>query len=360
MPSAESNPNDPGVAKERRTRAGASRERWWHHLVAYALLFVFWFFRVLPSFVAFAIADLLAVFLVIFTWFHERRVGPKGRGMFRNQQIVFREAWSPRLGRRLLWRWARHMTSLLVVFARLPKIQPDSFEKYVNVDEIPKLFGLDRTDGLIMVTGHMGVWEMTGHLAAVYDLDVHSVARPLGIPAVDHVINRNRGTAGQRIIAKDGALRKIRRALANGCAVGLVADEMNPQNPVFVPFLGTKAAMNPTAAKIHLATRAPILIGTVHLVSRRGPRFRLHLWEAIEWREHEDPDAAVMEISERINHAYSRAVLSYPEQWLWGSRRFQVRPPEEALGPDGLPPRAHGLDRYPPGPGCTHEWNSWC
>ena len=36
----------------------------------------------------------------------------------------------------------------------------------------------------------------------------------------------------------------------------------------------------------------------------------------------------------------SRAILAYPEQWFWGSRRFLTRPPGEAPGPDGLPPRA--------------------
>ncbi len=45
-------------------------------------------------------------------------------------------------------------------------------------------------------------------------------------------------------------------------------------------------------------------------------------------------------LSIAINEALSSAILSRPEQWLWGSRRFFTRPPGEVPGPDGLPPPA--------------------
>jgi lauroyl/myristoyl acyltransferase len=54
----------------------------------------------------------------------------------------------------------------------------------------------------------------------------------------------------------------------------------------------------------------------------------------------DDEQADLEDVTAAINRALTASVFAYPEQWLWGSRRFLTRPPDEMTGPDGLPPRA--------------------
>ncbi len=326
----------------RRSQEGV--ERWWHVPAANVLQLSLWTLRVVPAWVAYRVADVLAVLLIGYTLVHERKVGPQGRGLFRNQKIVFRDAWTPRFGRRLLVGWARHMTNLLVDFARMPLVTRKSVHRLVNVDEMFRMTSVERTVGSFCVTGHIGVWELSGFVPPLFGFPNHSVARPSGIPAVDAVITRYRTLGGQQIIKKHGALRRLRRVLAQNEVAGLVADEMNPQNPIFVPFLGTTAAMNSTLAKMHLVTKAPIVVATVHRQKGRRTRYRYRVWTVIRWQPFDDEETAVLRVSRLVNDAYSRAVLEYPEQWLWASRRFHVRPPGEVAGDDGLPPADHPVE----------------
>jgi hypothetical protein len=49
-----------------------------------------------------------------------------------------------------------------------------------------------------------------------------------------------------------------------------------------------------------------------------------------------------------MNDALSTAIRQYPEQWFWDSRRFRVRPKDEVLGADGLPPQTDPEQAIPP------------
>ena len=55
--------------------------------------------RRLPAALVYALADLASMGVVLYALVHERRVGPRGRGIFRNQRIVFRK----RLTRSASW-----------------------------------------------------------------------------------------------------------------------------------------------------------------------------------------------------------------------------------------------------------------
>ena len=106
-----------------------------------------------------------------------------------------------------------------------------------------------------------------------------------------------------------------------------------------MPFLGTLAATTPSVAFLQRVTGAPIVVASVHRIGRE--RWRCHVWRVIRFDPTRDAEGARARGHGRaVSEALSRAILAYPEQWFWGSRRFLTRPPGEQPGPDGLPPRA--------------------
>jgi len=266
-------------------------------------------------------------------------VAPLGRGIFRNQRIVFRE----RLGRRAAWRllfaWARHMTWLFVDFCRMPRLTASTLERHVDARAFRDLIPLaEEGRGLICVSGHLGVWELCPFVSSLLGFPMTVVVRPTGSEPLDDALTRIRRSGGTNVLAKWGILLPLKRALARGETVGLLSDEDARERPLFVPFLGTLAATTPAVAFLQRVTGAPIVVASVHRVGRE--RFRCHVWRVIRWDPTRDPEQAERAVTAEVSEALSRAILAYPEQWFWGSRRFLTRPPGEQPGPDGLPPRA--------------------
>jgi KDO2-lipid IV(A) lauroyltransferase len=293
----------------------------------------------MPSRLAYGIADLASLALVAATLLHERRVAPLGRGLFRNQRIVFREGLSRRESRRLLFAWARHTTWLVVDFCRMPRLGSHELERHVEARAFEEVFRLaEQGRGVICVSGHLGVWEMCATVAGLRGHPITLAVRPSGCPPLDALMASIRSASGAKPVAKHGILLPLKRALERGEMVGLLADEDARERAVFVPFLGTLAATTPSVAFLQRVTGAPIAVASVHRVGRE--RWRCHLWRVIPYRPGADREQGEREVTQAVNEALSRAILAHPEQWLWGSRRFLTRPPGELPGADGLPPRA--------------------
>jgi KDO2-lipid IV(A) lauroyltransferase len=295
--------------------------------------------RGMPASIAYALADAASLPLVVATLLHERRVAPLGRGLFRNQRIVFRERLTRRESWRLLFAWARHMCALFVDFCRMPRLTAGNFERNVETRAFRELIPLvEEARGVICVSGHLGVFELCPYLPSLVGFPITVVVRPTGIAPVDAVLTRIRSASGTRVLTKWGILLPLKRALERGEMVGLLADEDASERAVFAPFLGTLAATTPSAAFLQRVTGAPIVVASVNRTGRG--RWRCHVWQVIRAQPDLDPERAEREVTELVNQALSRAILAYPEQWFWGSRRFATRPAGEKPGPDGLPPRA--------------------
>ena len=309
-------------------------------LIAFAMLLV----GALPEWLARALAALAAPLLYFATLLRERIVEPRGRGMFRNQRIVFRERWTPAFGRALMWRWARHMTELAVDFCRMPRINASNIDVWVNTRQIELMRPLMAGGrGLISVTGHVGLWEMCGHLWALKGLPITILARPLTDLALEQRINAIRTSGGERVLSKWGSLWSLKSALDRGEAIGIAGDENARDQGVYVPFLGTLASSHTMPAVLHRLTGVPIIVVSCHRLRTRRPRFVLCLWEVIRHTPTADRAADIVAITARVQRAIGRSVLAFPEQWLWGARRYYSRPPGEVAGADGLPPRADSV-----------------
>ncbi len=296
-------------------------------------------FERMPAGLAYLLADALLPALATWGAVHELRAGWAGRGARRNLRIAFRDALGELDAWRLLARQGRHLAHLAVDVCRMPRLDAARIGRHFDLASLEPLRTLlDEGRGLLCVSGHVGPWEILGHAASVSGLPVTIVARGLGSPALDRTLARLRTSGGQRCIPQRGALLILRKVLSRGEIAGLLLDEDVRRNPVFTPFLGTLAATSPAAALLQRLTGAPIAVVSCERSARE--RFRLRLWRVVRAPSCADRETALRAVTAEINLALGAAILDRPEQWLWGSRRFATRPPDEAPGPDGLPPLA--------------------
>lgn len=206
-------------------------------------------------------------------------------------------------------------------------IRIDTWAKYVELDNFREVVGLllRRDQGLIMLTGHYGNWEILGYLLATLGFHTTSIARPLDNPYVNQWLLGVRERQGQRIIAKAGATNEVIDVLARNGTVCFIADQNAGTKGLFVDFFGRKASTYKSIGLIAMQYEVPVVIGYA-----RRDRQRFHFKVGVQdiiyppaWKAQDDP---LRYITQRYTKALEDVVRGEPGQYLWVHRRWKTRP----------------------------------
>lgn len=232
-----------------------------------------------------------------------------------------------------------HLAMLGVEMIHTPRaVQPASWERRVDVGglapEAVELLNARRP--AVLVTGHVGNWEMLGYSLAVLGYPVHAIARPLDNPLVNQWVFGIREQRGMRLLDKDRASFRARQLLDQGESVGFIADQNAGPKGCFVPFLGRLASTHKSVALLAVSYGAPIICGAAIRQPKAADGTRLHyrlettdIIRPEEWAGHEDP---VFYVTARWAHAVEKSIAAHPEQYLWMHRRWRTRPKFEMEG----------------------------
>lgn len=196
------------------------------------------------------------------------------------------------------------------------RLQLEGWEHF----EAARSLSRSRGQGLLMMTGHLGVWETTVHPVGLYGGGLHIIGRPLDNPLLDRRVTEMRTRFGNQTIPKRGAARGALRVLHDGGIVGVLVDQrVRPNEGELLPFFGQPAVTSPLLGRLAVRTGAPIVPTFAHLAP--GGRYRVVLLEPIEPKgEGED---AVRSINIRCLEVIERQIRAAPGTWLWLHRRWK-------------------------------------
>ena len=218
----------------------------------------------------------------------------------------------------------RHFAVLVWESLRAPALlTPDTWRERVDLDIAPAAMAAlqDPAQGLILVTGHLGNWEVGAHCASTIKPMV-AIARTMKNPHVEALMARRNARGAIRTIPKYGAgARGFINVLKNGHILAILIDQYARDHRMMIDFLGVPSATYTTPAVLHLVTGAPILFA---LMVRTGPmRFRLRFDDPIVHPRSGDRQGDLRQILETINARLGEAVRRNPEQYLWAHRRWR-------------------------------------
>lgn len=292
--------------------------------------------RLLPRWLAYGLGSLLGWFVWLAIRWRDPRRARRGRGVARNARIALGPTASPAQVAGLVRAYARHLGWTVVDLLRLDRL-PRHLDT-IDLTELDEQLAplIARGKGLLVITGHMGCWEHLGAGAALRGHPSTVLARPFPLQGVQRWLLGRRRRVGLDVRSKWGGLWGLKKALQAGRIVGMVVDE-NDRHGRFVPFCGVLAATGCSPAQLQRVSGSPIAVVTCQRLAPE--RWKLHVWDVLEPRPDEPRDDAEERITRAVAAGLERALRAYPEQWLWSLRRWETRPPGEAPGPDGLPPR---------------------
>jgi KDO2-lipid IV(A) lauroyltransferase len=224
----------------------------------------------------------------------------------------------------------RNLGWLLAEFCQMSTYTPafaSSFIRYEGLDHY--LAARDRGNGVLVLTGHLGAWELSSFFHSLAGYPMGMVIRRLDNPLVDALVNRIRCQHGNRVLHKDDFARGLLASMRAGETVGILMDtNMTPPQGVFVPFFGTAACTASGLARVALKTGAAVLPGFL-LWEEAERRYVLRFYPELALASTGDAEADTAANTARFTAVLEETIRHYPSQWLWMHRRWKTRPPGE-------------------------------
>ena len=184
---------------------------------------------------------------------------------------------------------------------------------------------LAQKKGLVLLTLHLGGFEVPGHVYAS-KRPITGIYKPQG-GAVEALGVAGRTRTGAKLVqAKGGVMRQVLETLSTNETVYFMPDQDPPEGRgVFAPFFGVTAHSPTLVCKLVQRTGVPV----IYMYAQRldwGRGYIAHYREAPPGMD--DPD--MVKAVTAMNVGLEACVRACPEQYWWGYRRFRRRPPGEA------------------------------
>jgi Kdo2-lipid IVA lauroyltransferase/acyltransferase len=247
----------------------------------------------------------------------------------RNLEMALPEL-SSKARKKILRREYVYLGWQLVEFCRMPRYTAANTREWMRTEGLEHyLAARARGKGVLIVTGHLGAWELSSFYHSLMGYPMGMVIRRLDNRKLDAFVNGIRCLHGNTVIHKDDFGRGLLMAMREGGTVGILMDtNMTPPQGEFVPFFGIEACTGTGLAHIARKTGAAVVPGFMFW-ERDERRYVLRFGPEIEIPQTKDAAADILEGTRRCTAAIESWIRRYPDQWLWVHRRWKTRPAGE-------------------------------
>jgi KDO2-lipid IV(A) lauroyltransferase len=176
--------------------------------------------------------------------------------------------------------------------------------------------------GLIVITGHIGCWELLAGYFASRGYPVNVVGRELWERRLNERLLTIRESMGYRTIDRDSGGKEMIRALRDKQVVAVLIDQHTRVSGIYVPFFNRPAHTPVGIAKLAVATGAPILPMAIYI--RRNGRHEIRILPPVESPGRAaDKEEQIEELTRRCSGAVEELVRYDPTQWVWFHNRWR-------------------------------------
>ncbi len=253
-----------------------------------------------------------------------RRVGE------RNLELAFPQS-SIKARKKILRHVFRNLGWQMVEFCRLPRYTAENTRGWIRTEGLEHFLAAEaRGRGVLVLTGHLGAWELSSFYHSLMGHPMGMVIRRLDNRLLDEYVNSIRCLHGNTVLHKDNFARGLLHAMNSGETVGILMDtNMTPPQGVFVRFFGVMACTASGLARVALKMGAAVLPGFL-LWEESERQYVLQFGPELIFSRSGDHEADILTATQQCNDVLEAWIRRYPDQWLWIHRRWKTRPPGEA------------------------------
>ena len=176
--------------------------------------------------------------------------------------------------------------------------------------------------GTIVVTGHLGNWEIAGAYLSALGVPAAAVVKRQSNARFDTWVQSARRRSGVEPVYMEDAARVLPRLLRAGTSVAMVADQAAGAGGDLVTFFGRPASTFRGPARLALATGAPLVYGSL-LRDDGEYRMAIEPCNVFEGSESGPREGRERLLTESWVRRLETRVREAPEQYLWFHRRWK-------------------------------------
>ena len=163
--------------------------------------------------------------------------------------------------------------------------------------------------GVILVTAHLGNWELGGALVAALGKPLNVIVRPIPYPTLERIYDDFRQRRGMKPILLQNAARGLLAALRRNEAVAFVADRDFTHDGIETTFFGRPTPLPRGPAWFAWKTKLPVYLGFVQRVP--GDSYMLRFLPPLRPADFPSEQA----LRQTMATAMEKAIWRDPTQW---------------------------------------------
>jgi KDO2-lipid IV(A) lauroyltransferase len=176
--------------------------------------------------------------------------------------------------------------------------------------------------GVVLLTGHLGNWEMGGAAIAARGIALDVVGKGMSNRRFQEDLFATRSRLGMRVIEMGDATKEAPRALAAGRVVAMLGDQQAHRGGILLPFFGRPASTSRGSALFALRADASVFVAFCLREEGREPRYRLE-FAPLRMRRTGDTEEHVVALLTAYGRALEEAIREAPHQYFWHHRRWK-------------------------------------
>jgi KDO2-lipid IV(A) lauroyltransferase len=177
--------------------------------------------------------------------------------------------------------------------------------------------------GAVVVTGHIGNWELFFRRFLVEGFDARAVGKEQADPRLTAWMEELRGPGRTIWRGSPSAARQLLKTLRENGVLAMLIDQDTKVQGVFVPFFGDLAWTPRAAAELALRTGAGVAAFFAH---RRPDGGHVVTGGPVAYEPTGDREADVVGLTAAMTKAIEDHIRRAPAEWVWMHRRWKTRP----------------------------------
>ena len=202
-------------------------------------------------------------------------------------------------------------------------VSDEELKRTVEIENEEILLNLKKENKpIILISAHYGNMEMLSCYINKFIMPLHQVARESNFKEIDEFIVKAREASGSKIVFRDGALKKLVKAIMKKEAISLIIDQnINSRDGEEVYFLSKKAYQSASSAS--LARKFDAVIVPLAIFNKDEYKYKIKIYEPISPVKTDNEKEDVKLISQLEANAISDIIYEDKKQWFWPHKRFK-------------------------------------
>lgn len=263
--------------------------------------------KILPIRICYLIADTVAICYYFFS-------GRDAIEIRENLEHVLGENSDQRIIKIYTFRIFRNFAKYLADFFKTPVLSEKYILKNIDVRGREKLdAALERGKGVILLSPHLGNWELGAAAIAAMGYPVNAIVLPHKDKRINDFFVKQRALNGIRSIPVGMGIKECFRNLRRNETLAIAGDKDYTNGGITTKFFGKEAVMPKGPAAIALKTDSPIV--PVVLIRREDNSFSLIFEDPIIYSTKGDKDTDIKELMSLYLPSFEKYIRMYPGQW---------------------------------------------